>query len=344
MATFNRVLRSGTKKQPQSHISMPQQPVPNHAIKPTFQRGTAINSSAPMATSNADSIGTTPSSTTSSHSKSATSTFEFLSDKFLSSTKKNKKDSEDIADSTKSTAKSLQFDIKIPMLYINKSPPPSRSKHSISEYDSIDPREFEHLEDDDGIKSNVVIPISLNMEEIYNEMYAAKYNRKLLGPLQPIRFPLIIPAISQEEDDGHIANVDAKDESDDDEPESYGNTMNTFGDIQTDRSPLVMNNEIPAFPGNMGGVTGIHHNFQLKKLDDLDEDEDELDDDELDVEMLLDGDDMEYAPPVRSGSVMSMPASSTRNPPSVRPNFQSRHSVDRMSSIDRSHVLKPSKR
>lgn len=82
----------------------------------------------------------------------------------------------------------------VPSLYINKRPDMFKNV-------GYDGDEFNHLlsSNADGIVDRIVIPINIDIEQVYNEEYDNNYNRKLLGPLKPVRFPLLIECIPDDD-------------------------------------------------------------------------------------------------------------------------------------------------
>merc|ERR1712130_937491 len=84
----------------------------------------------------------------------------------------------------------------VPSLYINKKPEDLRNINAMN-----DEQEFALNDYDESL----LIAINIDIEQIHNEMNVDKtYNRKLLGPLKPIRFPLIIDCKKCVEDDNDI--------------------------------------------------------------------------------------------------------------------------------------------
>lgn len=94
----------------------------------------------------------------------------------------------------KSSKYSLPF--TSPTLYLNKRPAMYKSV-------AYDGDEFNHLlsSNNDGIIDRLVIAINIDIEQVYNEEYDNNYNRKLLGPLKPVRFPVVIECPPEQDDD-----------------------------------------------------------------------------------------------------------------------------------------------
>eukprot|EP01084_Bolivina_argentea_P070214 127666_1 len=78
----------------------------------------------------------------------------------------------------------------------------------------ITSNEFNHLlYDRNGMHMNKIIAINIDIEAVNSSEYSNNYNRKFLGPLQPVKSPLVIDVIS--DSIGSVMAYDSDEESND---------------------------------------------------------------------------------------------------------------------------------